>query len=194
MPGMPLTRHSNAILADLSMTPEWWGGVLDRIACGDSPKEVVGEYCVLFGVFMRWVDADAGRRSGYDAALRIAAEAMAHECRAIADEQCEVVKPGGGTYDPDVGRDKLRIETRLKLAGKWHRDRYGDQGVQAVAPPVVQINIGIRRPVLEAVAGDTYSQPGERPGARIEQQEAVPAAVATPTLAATIPDADRYGL
>ena len=127
MPGQPLTRQSKKILADLMTTDEWWDGALDRIACGDSPKAVADDHAVLFGVFLRWIDADPTRRSAYDAALRIAAEAMAHECRTIADEQNAVDKPGGGTYDPDVARDKLRIETRLKLAGKWDRARYGEK-------------------------------------------------------------------
>ena len=126
MPGRPLTRQSYVIISDLTQTPEWWDGCLDRIACGDSPKEVAQEHCLLFGVFMRWVGDDEQRQREYDAALRIASEGHAHDCITIADEQNEVVKPGGGSYDPDVGRDKLRIETRLKLAGKWDRARYGE--------------------------------------------------------------------
>lgn len=136
MPGRPLTRASQQIIESLTTTDEWWEGALDRIACGDSPKAVAEEYAILFGVFMRWIEAEPERRSAYDAALRIATEGHAHDCIAIADEQKEAERRDGSLYDPDVGRDKLRIETRLKLAGKWDRARYGEVKTD------INVNIG----------------------------------------------------
>ena len=47
MPGCPLTRQSHVILGELAQTRDWWEGVLDRIACGDSPKEVLAEHCIF---------------------------------------------------------------------------------------------------------------------------------------------------
>jgi len=64
------------------------------------------------------------RLEGAYAAL---ADAIAHEALEIADEQCAVKKDDGTTYDPDVPRDKLRVETRLRLMPKWGRARYGDR-------------------------------------------------------------------
>lgn len=143
MPGRPLTRASQQIIASLTTTTEWWEGALDKIACGDSPKAIADEHLILFGVFMRWVDADEHRRREYDAALRIATEGHAHDCIAIADEQKEAVGPGGKVYDPDVARDKLRIETRLKLAGKWDRPRYGETVKHEHSGAVVAIDAGL---------------------------------------------------
>lgn len=138
-----MTRQSNVILAGLATDPQWWDGALDRIACGDSPKAVSEEYAILFGVFMRWIEDDAGRKSEYDAALRIASEGHAHECLAIADEQAEVLKRDGTTFDPDVARDKLRIETRLKLAGKWDRARYGETVKHEHTAALVLVDAGL---------------------------------------------------
>lgn len=158
MPGRPLTRASQQIIESLTTTPEWWEGTLDKIACGDSPKAVADEYCILFGVFMRWIEANADRRREYDAALRIATEGHAHDCIAIADEQKEAVGPGGKVYDPDVARDKLRIETRLKLAGKWDRARYGETVKHEHSATLVAVDaglLGVAADLLGKISGGT---------------------------------------
>ena len=46
-------------------------------------------------------------------------EALAQECQAIADENC--------MDQVDVGRNRLRVETRLKLLAKWWPQKYGDR-------------------------------------------------------------------
>ena len=167
MPGRPLTRASQQIIESLTTTDEWWEGTLDKIACGDSPKAVADEYCILFGVFMRWIEADPDRRREYDAALRIATEGHAHDCIAIADAQQEATGPGGKVYDPEVARDKLRIETRLKLAGKWDRARYGEVKTD------INVNIGGS---LIAVLSSIDAAPAltAEPG-RVLEHEAEPA-------------------
>lgn len=156
MPGAPLTRQSKIILAD--MRPDWWSDQFDRIACGENPKRVAEEVCVLWGVFQRHIEADPALASEYAAALRIAAEGHAHDCISIADEQKEAVGPGGKVYDPDVARDKLRIETRLKLAGKWDRARYGETVKHEHTGALVLVDaglIGFASDLLKRIAAPT---------------------------------------
>ncbi len=94
---------------------------------GRTLRQVAKEWKVPYGRLAQWVVEDAERTAQYEGALRIWADALAQEAVAIADEQGAVEKEGGGTYDPDVGRDKLRIDTRLKIASKLYRDRYGEK-------------------------------------------------------------------
>lgn len=76
----------------------------------------------------------------YEGALAAVADDLAHEALAIADEQAEVKKEDGTTYDPDVARDKLRVDTRLRMASKWSRERYGEsQDSQKVVPVIIQV-------------------------------------------------------
>lgn len=91
-------------------------------------REIARAWGVSVGPFVEWYTTEHAER--YDAALKVLAADYAHEAVAIADEQAEVVKPDGSTYDPDVPRDKLRVEARLKLVERWDRARYGakDQG------------------------------------------------------------------
>jgi hypothetical protein len=77
------------------------------------------------GRFVEWFTTT--HATLYDAALKVRADELAHEALEIADEQAEVVKENGETFDPNVQRDKLRADTRLKLAAKWDRSRYGER-------------------------------------------------------------------
>jgi hypothetical protein len=100
--------------------------VVQRLSGGETLKEIAKAWEVPYGRFAQWIVEDRGRSEQYNGALKIWADSLAQECVAIADEQGEVSKRDGTSYDPDVPRDKLRIETRLKLAGKWDRSRYGE--------------------------------------------------------------------
>jgi hypothetical protein len=45
---------------------------------------------------------------------------------ALAQESVKIADDGGSPEAGEVQRDKLRIDTRLKLASKLNRARYGD--------------------------------------------------------------------
>jgi hypothetical protein len=79
-------------------------------------REVAKAWRVPYGRLAQWIVEDGERTAQYEAALRIVADELALEAVAIADDR-----------DPDVGRDKLRVDTRLKLASKLYRDRYGEK-------------------------------------------------------------------
>lgn len=100
--------------------------VVQRLSEGETLKQIAKAWEIPYGRFAQWIVEDRERSEQYNGALKVWADSLAQECVAIADEQFEVEKRDGTTYDPDVPRDKLRIETRLKLAGKWHRERYGE--------------------------------------------------------------------
>jgi hypothetical protein len=111
---------------DVIAKPDTMSIVVQRLSDGETLKEIARAWEIPYGRFAQWIIEDRERSERYNAALKIWADSLAQECVAIADEQCEVEKRDGSTFDPDVPRDKLRIETRLKLAGKWHRERYGE--------------------------------------------------------------------
>lgn len=113
--------------------------VFGRVCEGETLREIAREWRVPRGRFIEWFTTEhAGL---YDSALKVRADELAHEALEISDEQNEVVKENGQSFDPDVPRDKLRVDTRLKLAAKWDRKRYGEEVERMVAVPVT-IQIG----------------------------------------------------
>lgn len=87
--------------------------------------QIAKAWAVPRGRFVEWFTTKHADR--YDAALKVLADQLAHEALEIADEQKEAVRPDGSKYDSEVPRDKFRAETRLKIAARWDRDRYGDR-------------------------------------------------------------------
>lgn len=97
--------------------------VFQRVAEGETLKKIAKAWQIPVGPFVEWFLVEHALL--YDAALKVRADDLAHEALEVADEQCEVEKENGQKYDPEVPRDKLRVETRLKLAAHWDRSRYG---------------------------------------------------------------------
>lgn len=102
--------------------------IFQRLCEGELLRDIARAWALPKGAFTHWfMEKHADK---YDAAMKVRADDLAHEALKVADEQQEATKKDGTTYDPDVARDKLRVETRLKLAAQWDRARYGakDQG------------------------------------------------------------------
>lgn len=118
----PLDRFA-AVAAD-PMTLEVVG---QRVMEGETLKQIARSWQVPVMRFVEWVVNDAFRCGVYQAALKVRADELAHEALRISDEQELAVGKNGVEYDPDVARDKLRVATRLKLAGTWDRERYGQR-------------------------------------------------------------------
>lgn len=126
--------------------------VFRRVCEGETLREVAKAWGLPKGAFTEWYTTEFSQM--YDAALKVRADELAHEAIAISDEQCAVEKEGGGTYDPEVPRDKLRVDTRMKLAAKWDRKRYGEeQDAVRTAPVIIQI-ANLRGATLEVKQGD----------------------------------------
>lgn len=96
-------------------------------------REACKARCWTQSATLNWIRDDEGREGRYERALRVASEMMAHEVVGIAD--------AGGV--DEVPRDKLRIDARMRVAGKWDRARYGerDQGGGMGVVPVLNITI-----------------------------------------------------
>lgn len=114
-----------------AQTQEWWDDLLDEIASGVSMKALTEKYLVRHGILVRVLEETDARKAEYERALQIASEGFAHEVVGIADDGSNdtyVDDEGRRKVDTDViARSKLRIDTRLKLAGKWHRGKYGEK-------------------------------------------------------------------
>lgn len=87
-----------------------------RIAEGETLTAVCTSRQIPYALTAQWIAEDAERLRRYEAALSLWADAEAQRCLAIAD----------GATPEDVAAAKLRITTRLSLAGKWDRRRYGE--------------------------------------------------------------------
>lgn len=98
--------------------------LLDDIAGGKTLAVCCAELSLSAYVVLNWVRADAERSAGYDRAQAVSAEIYVQECVPIADE-----------LDVDPQQKKVRIDTRLKIAGKWDKRKYGEQSG-------VSINLG----------------------------------------------------
>lgn len=98
------------------------------LAEGKGVERVAGELGLVRGALRTWLDAPE-RADAFIRARARAADHLAHEALEIAD--------GAGGGDGDVSRDRLRVDTRKWLAGKWNAQQYGDsKGAQ------VTINLG----------------------------------------------------
>jgi hypothetical protein len=72
-----------------------------------------------YNTVYQWLDKDEEFNVRFVRAREVGYEALAQECQAIADENC--------LDQVDVGRNRLRVETRLKLLAKWWPQKYGDR-------------------------------------------------------------------
>ena len=107
--------------------PETLQEIVQRVAEGERLKQVCRSKGWPYSVVAQWMANNEAATKAYEQALRLAADDLALETIEIADEQAAVEKENGDVYDPDVGRDKLRVDTRLKVASRLYRDRYGEQ-------------------------------------------------------------------
>lgn len=101
-----------------------------RIADGETLQAIAKAWAVPTGRMVRWVLSDPDRTVAYKQAQEAAAHALIAEVVAIADE------------GDDTQRDRLRIETRFKVAAAHARDRYG---VQAASGPTQAVQVIVQR-------------------------------------------------
>lgn len=109
--------------------------IVQRMAGGMGECEGLPEICraldVPYGRVLLWLMADEGRYKRYLQALEVQAHELVAETVRIAD----------GVKN-DVARDKLRVETRFRLAKHHASKLYGEKVEhQHVVVPVFQVNI-----------------------------------------------------
>jgi len=106
--------------------------ILKGIAKGDSLSKVCEDLNLIYNTVYSWIrihkdsffkDSARAYEAGYDK--------IADDCIEIADDwhkDVSVDDKGRETVDHEViQRSRLRIDTRLRLLGKWAPKRYGDK-------------------------------------------------------------------
>lgn len=99
--------------------------VFQRVCEGETLRDIAKAWQIPVGRFTEWFSTEHSEL--YDAALKVRADQIANEALSIADEQQAVQKKDGSVFDPEVPRDTLRVKTRMQLAEKWDRQRYGSK-------------------------------------------------------------------
>ena len=82
-----------------------------------------------------WTADDPDFAAAYARARSEGYDAMAAECKAIADDGTRDYTKDGRINKEHVQRSKLRIETRLRLLRCWDPKRYGDKIIQEHTGP-----------------------------------------------------------
>jgi hypothetical protein len=104
--------------------------ILAKIAEGKSLASICKEDPNLppASTFRSWVIDDVDGLSARSArAYSIGHDAIADECIQIADEPPGINPMTGATDGGDVQHKRLRIDSRLRLLGKWAPKKYGDK-------------------------------------------------------------------
>ena len=127
--------------------------VATRVAEGETLYEIARSQAIPYGVLWKWLNVES-RMAEYEAALEAKADLEAHRALELADN----------ATPEDVAVARLRVDTRLKLVGKWSKGRYGDGsgvvgsigGITIVigdVKPVVERDV-VGQPVIEGVVGE----------------------------------------
>lgn len=109
--------------------------LVEGLSNGIPLRELCRKHSVSKSAVYRWMEADADFRGRIARAREIGRDEIFEECMSIADDNTndyvERKNADGSTYEQfnadHVQRQKLRIETRLKLLAKWDPKRYGDK-------------------------------------------------------------------
>lgn len=98
-------------------TQEVVEAICQRLASGETLSSICrDEGMPDFSTVYRWEQADEEFRKVSARAREIGCDALADECIQIADEK-----------DGDPATKRIRVDTRIRLIGKWHAKRYGDK-------------------------------------------------------------------
>ena len=111
--------------------------VIQRVIDGESLKSIAKSWGLPITRFIKWISDDEKRLAEYEGALRIRADELVYE----AVERAEgVVGPDGELSE--VARDKLVIDTNLKVAAMWDKQKYGGEKTTGGAGINIIINRG----------------------------------------------------
>lgn len=120
--------------------PDTAGVVFQRVAGGETLKEIARAWGLPVGLFAHWYTTEHGR--DYEAALAARSEELAHGALEAVD----------GATPETVGVAKLQADTYLRVAGKWNRKRYGEERDEVRTVPVVIQIANLRGAPLEVQA------------------------------------------
>lgn len=120
--------------------------LLDRIADGEPLRSICKDPRMPSkSTVYNWLDDDQSEFAGrFRARKLIGIHTLVDECLEIADEKV--------TEAVEVADKRVRIDTRLRLAGKWAPKVYGDKPAGDADNPIHVVNT-IRREVVDPHAG-----------------------------------------
>ena len=90
--------------------------IVERIGKGEPLTAICRDLKLAPRTVYDWMDAHEAFAAHFARARQVGFDALADQCLTISDDDAN-----------DVQRDKLRIETRLKLLAKWDPKRYGER-------------------------------------------------------------------
>lgn len=145
-PNSKLAKKAGVLLLDLDSLDdriEEAGGedelafvICAQVASGCTLTDWCVHYAIERGLVWAFLTETDERLQRYLRALQGVADEDVSETKAIAD----------GATPEDVGVAKLQIDTRFRRAGKYHRDRFGDQlTVVQDKRVVLELRFGVRR-------------------------------------------------
>lgn len=98
--------------------------VLEGVAKGETLSELCRQQQIGRRTWYDWMDEDANLSARFARARREGFDAIAERAMRTARGKEEA---DGGESTKDIQRDKLIIETDLKLLAKWDPKRYGEK-------------------------------------------------------------------
>lgn len=111
----PEARHPGG--RPSTKTPELVEEIFERLARGEPMARICElDHMPSFTTVWRWEQADEEFRKGSARARELGTHYLADDCLRIADD---------GDLEPADKR--VRIDTRLRLIGKWNARAYGDR-------------------------------------------------------------------
>lgn len=186
--GSIIADRQARLLAKLADEAATLDELTQRMTGGTGECEGLPAICrawdVPYGKVMLWLMANEGRYARYNRALEVQAKALVAETVSLADGQpVAVVGPDGKplydedgeliTVERDVARDKLRVDTRFRLA-KYHDSAvYGDKATVSAGTAAVDAGlVGLASDLLRLVAKGA-SGPREVTGETLDNDGAV---------------------
>ena len=179
MSGAPDTLRDVGPMArfeEMIAEPDVMEVIVQRLTDAEEPEtleDIARSRKVPYGRLSAWITESRERTERYANAMRVRAEALAHQTVRIADD--------AGDTKGELGRAKLRIDTRLKMAGHLKPETYG-------GATNVNVNVNDKRSpadrdalVMEAARGVAFLiYQANRIKERMHTQAALPAPVDEP--------------
>lgn len=124
-----MKRKTIAAFEQWKLDERSWEEFFHRVADGETVQEFCTSKSLAYSLVARHIAQTPLLKAQYDTALQLRGDALAQETIGIVD----------GATPETTAVKKLQAETRLRLAGKLDRERYGERERPAVA---VNISLG----------------------------------------------------
>ena len=132
--------------------------IAEQVVVWLASGKTLRDFCRLPGMphystIYDWLDKDEEFTQRFARARATGEDVISQECLAIADDDSrDVTGELGMPNNVAVARDRLRIDTRLKLLAKWNPKKYGDKTQQEITGAnggPIQLVSSIPRPPKE---------------------------------------------